>query len=335
MAEEVHAQMRPHLEHRTSQTIIDLTEDADDRAPVPRHGRERARRPPQLGRSDSLALGELVDLGDVIDLTEDIPDLDVQFTREVQLPPAPAPARRPRVYEQPPPAHPRRIHAPHYNAAGHRFPQIFERPLEALAYYTMHPRGIPQRIGRGGMYDDENMDDWPEPQLHNFEPIPMPHDMAYHANAFDNRNIGKPEHEPPKKAADGFTRSPGKKDVVICPCCEEELIHKADAEEPVVKKGNKPPTKKEREVHPFWVLKECGHVSRLHSKTLICLTPYQVYCNSCYQARVPTPKGTRKAFREINKPGPSGKKAVKTFLCAVDDCESEVRSKERWVGVFL
>jgi uncharacterized Zn finger protein (UPF0148 family) len=48
---------------------------------------------------------------------------------------------------------------------------------------------------------------------------------------------------------------------VICPSCEEELIHNKEIEEPVAKKNGKAPTRKEREEHPFWVVKECGHVS--------------------------------------------------------------------------
>jgi len=103
---------------------------------------------------------------------------------------------------------------------------------------------------------------------------------------------------------------------VICPSCEEELIHnKEPEEEPVVKKGGKAPTKKEREEHPFWVVKECGHV----------------YCNKCYQNRVPSKTSTHKASF-IEKPG-AGR--AKKLLCAVEDCASDIKNKEKWVGVFL
>ena len=40
-------------------------------------------------------------------------------------------------------------------------------------------------------------------------------------------------------------------------------------------------------------------------------------------------------FVERTKPPSKSKKAVTYLGCAVDGCESEVKSKEKWVGVFL
>jgi hypothetical protein len=85
----------------------------------------------------------------------------------------------------------------------------------------------------------------------------MPDRMNYERVPFGDR---KPDHVAPPKAREGFTRSPTENDVVVCPSCDEELVHVKDAEEPVFKKGGKAPTRKEREEHPFWVVKECGHV---------------------------------------------------------------------------
>jgi hypothetical protein len=90
----------------------------------------------------------------------------------------------------------------------------------------------------------------------------MPNGLNYGHAAWANQ---KPEHIPPPTARENFTRSPTGDDVVICPSCEQELVQTKDVEEPVVKKSGKAPTRKEREEHPFWVVKECGHVSHLGS----------------------------------------------------------------------
>lgn len=94
----------------------------------------------------------------------------------------------------------------------------------------------------------------------NFQQQAMPGLMNYQHAAFADR---KPDHIAPPAVPEGFTRSPKDEDIIICPSCEEELIHRKDdeEEEPTPKKGGKAPTRKEREEHPFWVVKECGHVS--------------------------------------------------------------------------
>jgi hypothetical protein len=86
----------------------------------------------------------------------------------------------------------------------------------------------------------------------------MPGVMDYGNAAWADR---KPEHVPPPKARDNFTRSPVEEDTIICPSCEQELVHNKDNQEPPLKKSSKAPTRKDREEHPFWVVKECGHVS--------------------------------------------------------------------------
>src|SRR5439155_11118703 len=76
------------------------------------------------------------------------------------------------------------------------------------------------------------------------------------------RQAPKPQHQPPPAAQEGFTRSPTEDDIVICPACQKELVAKKGENEPPLKKpGGKAPNKKDREEHPFWVVKECGHVS--------------------------------------------------------------------------
>jgi hypothetical protein len=40
-------------------------------------------------------------------------------------------------------------------------------------------------------------------------------------------------------------------------------------------------------------------------------------------------------FTEKTKPLKGNKRAATYLACAVDGCETEVKTKERWVGVFL
>ncbi|KFY08720.1 hypothetical protein V492_05972 [Pseudogymnoascus sp. VKM F-4246] len=132
----------------------------------------------------------------------------------------------------------------------------------------------------------------------------------------------KPEHVPPPPASEGFTRSPKEDDVIVCPACDEELVVGAEEPATATPPGStgksatkaKARSRKDREEHPFWVVRECGHV----------------YCNKCYQSRRPDAKSTSKSrFPDIQ----SGTKKVP--LCAVDDCTSEVGDKKFWVGVFM
>jgi len=311
MPDRSQSQQRPRLEHQASQTIIDLTDEPED-MPVPSRNsedRSRSQRPPQLGRSDA------VSLGDFIDLTDDNgePDIIIMGGRQLPLPhpsvarPVP-PTRRdesPSLFmPMPPGPQPlNRVFPAHRHGLGLVVTGRMERhggariPAEAQFHMAA-------RVG-------EIMDHL---QAMRDEQV-MPGLMNYQHHAFVDR---KPQHVAPPPARDGFTRSPEESQTIICPSCEEELIHRKD-EEPLVKKGGKAPTRKEREEHPFWVLKECGHV----------------YCNNCYQRRVQSGKHGAVAFREITKSSTSKSKTTKFLACAIDDCETDVKSKDKWVGIFL
>lgn len=232
-------QQRPQLLHQASQTLIDLTDDTEDFV-VPRN-RARSQRPPQLGRSDAQAMEN------VIDLTE---DNDVEITSARELP-------RPEVA--------RHVHFPGGHVpARNPSPQLFVPHHPALRH--LH-HDLPNHLnGHQGLIFGNLNGDLANDVLHDFAPFlfahahaqAMPGQMDYQREAFADR---KPDHVPPEPAKTGFTRSPTENDTVICPSCEEELVHNKDTDEPIVKKGGKAPTRKEREEHPFWVVRECGHVS--------------------------------------------------------------------------
>jgi hypothetical protein len=326
MSERSQSQQRPRLEHRASQTIIDLTDDPEDLPVLPRNtdNRSRSQRPPQLGRSDA------VSLGDFIDLTDDNGESDIIITGGRQLP-----LPRPNVARPPPPA--RRDDSPSL------FVPLPPPPINRVFPAHRHGVGlvVSGRVERHGVRTPA------EAQYHMaarmgqeiMEHIQALHDeqvmpglMNYQHHAFVDR---KPQHVAPPPAKEGFTRSPEESQTIICPSCEEELIHKKD-EEPIAKKGGKAPTKKEREEHPFWVLKECGHVSSPTPGSYTHVDCPQVYCNNCYQHRTHSGKVGAVSFRELPKtPASSKSKSTKFLACAVDDCESDVKAKDKWIGIFL
>lgn len=303
---------RPRLLPQASQTIIDLTDEpVEVPAPVRSSSHsQRPQRPPQLGRSDA------TDLADIIDLTDDIPSPEIQITHSRRLPPP----IRPR---SPPPA-----------------PRMMDIGAESPIMFM--PRGSPAQADNGGamfqtfagtfnrfdminrvgamLFQQQRLHD-PHHRVFamdhdiNFQAMPGPMDYQHPAHA---RNQ-KPEHHPPLATREGFTRSPTETDTLICPGCEEELIHKKDKDdnEPVTaKKSGRALTRKEREEHPFWVVKECGHV----------------YCNNCFQFRSSNSKSpVNTSFPSVTKAGTT----KKTLMCAVEDCESDVKNKDKWVGVFL
>ena len=251
MPQRSQSQQRPRLEHRTSQTLIDLTEDAEEVIPAVARNRAPSQRPqpPQLGRSDAQGLA------DVIDLTED--DVEIQITgarnRELPLP-------RPDVTRPRPYAHPPRHESPDLFVPANQPPPLRNANFPAAGAFGVAVVGGPSRhalhfhhILHGG---DGGAGDVLAQIIGHAQGQAMPQ-MDYRHAAFADR---KPDHIPPEPAKPGFTRSPTESDTIICPSCEEELVHDKEFDEPMLKKG-KVPTRKEREEHPFWVIKECGHVS--------------------------------------------------------------------------
>ncbi|KAM0133487.1 hypothetical protein ACHAP3_006013 [Botrytis cinerea] len=274
-----------------------------------------SRPPPRLGRSEA-RLEQFVDLtGDDDDDEDDT--IIITHSRERSVP-LPLP---PRAAPPLPPMHARlgvferlqRQRTGRATPPGYPPAHFGANPMEPQRPPPAGPNGERTFGGLRNMYDNGAgiiMDvhnflgfGGRDVGVHLFADFPaMPNGMDYGRVALQEN---KPEHVAPPAAPTGFTRSPTESDTAICPSCEEELIHRKDGEEPVAKKSRGAPSKKDREEHPFWVVKDCGHV----------------FCNKCFQNRT---NDKISSFR-----------GAKTVLCAVDECESIVKNKDRWVGIFL
>lgn len=248
MPDRSQSQLRPRLEHRASQTVIDLTSEPED-VPIPQP--PRPQRPPQLGRSDAVSLR---DMRDFIDLTEDgEEDLVVTGERPRAVPRRPRSERNARIHAPPRADSPSLFLpiAPHLGDGRREVAQVAVevRREPALGMLAMVRAGLPQ-------LHNLQFGNFPWAQIGRNPQQAMPGHLNYQAAV-----PSKPEHVAPPAAREGFTRSPTEEDAVICPNCEEELVDDKDREQPIAKRGGKAPSRKEREEHPFWVVKECGHVS--------------------------------------------------------------------------
>ncbi|TGO18257.1 hypothetical protein BTUL_0011g00630 [Botrytis tulipae] len=271
-----------------------------------------SRPPPRLGRSEA-RLEQFVDLtGDDDDDEDDTIIITHSRERSVPLPPRALPLppihARLGVFERLQRQRNGRATPPGF-VAGHYGgnPMSPQRPTPAGPNGELAFGGLRNMYdnGAGIIMDVQNFLGFRgrDVGVHLFADFPaMPNGMDYGRVALQEN---KPEHVAPPAVPAGFTRSPTESDTAICPSCEEELIHKKDGEEPVAKKSRGAPSKKDREEHPFWVVKDCGHV----------------FCNKCFQNRT---NDKISSFR-----------GAKTVLCAVDECESIVKNKDRWVGIFL
>lgn len=305
MADGNRVHITPSLQHQTSRTIIDLTDDLDVPESQPesqnRRSSQRSSGPPQLERSDRTTLG------DIISIDSDGDD-DIEIVSERQLPrPLPAPP----IWRQ------ATAHGHyHHNLSPRRPREVRSIFGDTLAHHEHNQRvyqnfasimqeGFVARLGFAAGF--------------TAQPIQqrMPGQMNYQHHAFARSEPSrKEEHVPPPPAREGFTRSPKEDDVVVCPACDGELMvgpEEQDTSVPNKKPGGKQRSKKDREEHPFWVVRECGHV----------------YCNKCYQSRKPDQKSTKNLFPDKQ----TGNKKIP--VCAVEGCEKEVGDKGKWVGVFL
>ncbi|KAI5209694.1 hypothetical protein AUEXF2481DRAFT_89732 [Aureobasidium subglaciale EXF-2481] len=132
----------------------------------------------------------------------------------------------------------------------------------------------------------------------------LPGALNYETQAFnlgtggEHQQVPIPKFDPPKPAAEGFTRDPTEEDTIVCPNCEDELAV-GDSDE-------------KRQV---WVVKGCGHV----------------YCGTCMNNRKrKTTKSTKGKGRADDPMLPSPFAA-----CRADDCDVRVSHKSDVMQIFL
>ncbi|KAI0382782.1 hypothetical protein F5Y04DRAFT_252333 [Hypomontagnella monticulosa] len=311
---------------RAQPEVIDLTGDNDTPAQPPRNHSQNARRrqpqqrgsPPRLARSDASYVGRTVI--DLISDSDEEPRPQYQPTpppRFIDLdnaePPVPAFGLAPNRRRGPEPVN--RLNND----------DAFRRRFRAVIDNIPVLRGM---LNYQAMGDNHEADDLVMLGQRNViaDPLPPPPldlpaiNLNYGAHPFPNQPHAagglnqKPAHEPPKEARDGFTRNTGDDVVAICASCDEELAYDPDEDD-----GSRPPpakkarTKKDNAEHHFWAVKACGHV----------------YCRRCYENRKPVGK---RAIPVGFRPMPNVKNKV---LCAVEDCDTDVSTKNAWVGIFL
>lgn len=295
----------PTLPGEASNTVIDLTEENDVPSSQGRRSSQRAGAPPQLERSDSVTLGG----NEVIEIDSDDDDEDeVQFLRENRIAPPPAQAHpRPPVRQYLPVAYRSQLAPAREPFRIERGPGI-AAAMEAMRNQGRHPYQAFSNRNFGALFGE----------IMNGEQIRVPLNLDYGHHPFqEQQRPMKEDHQPPPPARAGFTRSPKEDDVCVCPACDEELVFNPNEVESTSSKkpsAKKAPSKADRAEHPFWVVKECGHL----------------YCNKCYQERQLAK--TQKPPTKFPVETKSGKKYV---CCAVEDCKSDIGDKRHWVGVFL
>ncbi|KAK3944379.1 hypothetical protein QBC46DRAFT_375119 [Diplogelasinospora grovesii] len=291
----------------------------------PRRQMSLNHRTPSLTRSDGSLLGGRTQ---VIDLTleDEPPSAPIQAGRQARSAragptPVPAPLRLPsqsrRQAENPP-----RMAVTAAEAI-----DLDDGPeLGALFGIVRRFSGFRNPIGSGlglihrigGAFGHQPADVDVQLLGHNMMNNPLANNAPnfnYGANGYNNnRSPPKPAHVPPPPAREGFSRATHEDLTFVCPSCEEELKYDPDEEEDSnVPPAKRPRTKKDREEHHFWAVKECGHV----------------YCKHCYENRKPGPKNP---YETGFRPHPA---SARKLLCAVADCEAEVSGKASWVGLFL
>lgn len=231
--------------------VIDLTQDDDDPAPAgPAAGHrrrgniERSRRP--VNRRP--AANELI-----VDLGEVNSDDDDAIARAAHRPPAArnffgAPVR--------PPAAAGRAARAGGGGLGGAFDNFFQL-IRMGAFANVRPDLEVQLIGLDANNNPLGRN------IPNFDYGNNGRNRGAAAAAAAAAEQARNALAPPP-ARPGFTRATGEDLAIVCPSCEEELAYDQDEEDqkagqaPTPKKAR---TRKDREEHFFWAVKECGHVS--------------------------------------------------------------------------
>lgn len=266
-----HPPPRPSLDRQP--TVIDLTDDHQERAPSQsRRSSQRATLPPQLERSDYTTLA------DVISIDSDDDDDEVEIVSSRALPSSRPSAPPSRLRLPRPPRSPReRDHASHpWPHLPSMLPPV-DSPGSIMDNPSLLFNGLADLLPDNWRSLQGNMERFMLGRHSEMVPLPVYRrtDGAMRFRAYPPQEHARPEprkaeHVPPPPVGDGFTRSPKEDDVIVCPACDEELV--VGPEEPTAPTSTptatgkqatkaKARSRKDREEHPFWVVRECGHVS--------------------------------------------------------------------------
>ncbi|KAF4212788.1 hypothetical protein CNMCM8980_000291 [Aspergillus fumigatiaffinis] len=120
-----------------------------------------------------------------------------------------------------------------------------------------------------------------------------------------DRGSRQSSYKAPSPPSEGFTRSAGEDDLVVCPNCDEEL-------------GTGDETKQQ-----IWVAKPCGHVRATLSYVGTWLTFFKVYCGECARNRA-----VSKAKKSPQRTKPFSK-------CQVIDCGKPVSAPKSMFQIYL
>lgn len=238
--------LQPSLQRQPSRTVIDLTDEGDLPSSQPRRSSQRSAAPPQLERTDSISLGQ-----EVITIDSDDDD-EIEFVSEQPLPEAAR--QRNRLAAHPALRHQMRHGlAQNYNGMPPRPPR--EEPFLPFGNFEL-ARGMRLALA-------EYLPAALRYPAAGEAPPRMPgNNLNYGLPAFPREEARKEDFVPPPPAREGFTRSPKEDDVVVCPACDEELMVDPMETEPGPEKkpSGRKKSKADRAEHPFWVVRECGHV---------------------------------------------------------------------------
>lgn len=234
-----------------SHTVIDLTNDTDEAMPRRRISRSRgeSQRPQLLTSNNSTSMEDFVDL--TVDREqEDGNEIIVTGQRRLVLR---------RSLSRP---GPRSSFNPNSRSTlRSNSPSLFLPSGPVMPVLSSGYRFTAVRNGNGGLAVDLTRLEQMLPPIEDIPTFlqlsslqPMTSHMEFGRAPYSRR----PNYVPPSAARENFTRSPTSSDIIVCPSCDEELVHHKG--EPMVKKVTKSLSKKDRAEHPFWVIKECGHV---------------------------------------------------------------------------
>ena len=252
--------LRRPIMSQSTQQVIDLTEDGSSPVaaqiipPTFTHseGQRGAQRPPRFDR-DIISIDDQED--DAVDLREDSPE--IQFLTSRPRSRSLSTTRQPRHQStlrqrRHTPAARSPVRRPHVSL------RITGAPAEAHnhqnAAWLFHPFAARVNTNTPRTHGDELID-WENFPGGNIE---LPPHLDYLSPAFDLEQPARrqpqprlPTYDPPAPAQEGFTRTPNKDDVLVCPNCDDELGLGDD--------------EVKRQV---WVVKACGHVCAILSSTL-------------------------------------------------------------------